>query len=205
MASQNTPFAWLGLLKWSLSYTDGTSEETPTPMSEEDKAFLEKVMKDGIIDEGERMKTILRLLTDYLDGLKNRTELGNAKGQEESKAEQPKLDVDAAVEILMELRDIVEQIDYARAFSAMGGVQFLMGCASERDIVPRSIRSSCLGVLATLCQNNPPVQSNMLDRGAISILSDQYFKEFPSSPRDVDESDGMILLMRVVWRYLSPA
>lgn len=197
MANPNTPWAWLGLLKWSLSYADGTvpSDESPTRMSEEDKAFLEKVMKDGIVDEGERMKTILKDLANYLDRVKSASESGNgATAKEESKAEYPELDEDGAVEILLELRDIVEQIDYARAFSAMGGVQFLMGCAAERDAVPRSIRSSCLGVLATLCQNNPPVQNDMLDCEAIGFLSDLYFKEFPPLPPegDVDESDGMV-------------
>lgn len=192
MADPNTPWAWLGLLKWSLSYTDGTvpSDESLTPMSAEDKAFLEKVMKDGIIDEGERMKTILKDLTDYLYRVKS----VNATAQEDSKSEHPELDADGAVILLLELRDIVEQIDYARAFTAMGGVQFLMGCAAERNSVPRSIRSSCLGVLATLCQNNPPVQKDMLDRGAIEFLSDLYFKEFPSSAPEGDtgESDGLV-------------
>uniref|UniRef100_A0A6U2ARI9 Nucleotide exchange factor Fes1 domain-containing protein n=1 Tax=Pseudictyota dubia TaxID=2749911 RepID=A0A6U2ARI9_9STRA len=197
MANQNTPWAWLGLLKWSLSYSDGTvpSEESPAPMSDEDKAFLEKVMKDGIVDEGERMKEILRHLTEYLDKVKISTEAGGSVATlEESKAEHPELEEDGAVELILELRDIVEQIDYARAFSAMGGSQFLMGCAAEREAVPRSIRSSCLGALATLCQNNPPVQSDMLNRGYIDFLADLYFKEFSplQSGGDVDENDGIV-------------
>ena len=67
--SGNSPFAWLGLLKWSLAYTDGTSSDQSNalPMSEEDRTFLEKVMAEGIVDEGERMKTILKDLTDGLE------------------------------------------------------------------------------------------------------------------------------------------
>ena len=46
MAPSGDPFAWLGLLKWSLAYSDGTKpSEGAVPMSPEDKAFLEKVMK----------------------------------------------------------------------------------------------------------------------------------------------------------------
>ena len=67
-------WAWLGLLKWSLTYVDGTvpSEESPNykEMSTEDKKFLEEVMKDGIINEGERMKTILNHLVTYLGAIK---------------------------------------------------------------------------------------------------------------------------------------
>ena len=36
-------FAWLGLLKWSLQYQDGTSDTEVTEMTEENKRFLEKV------------------------------------------------------------------------------------------------------------------------------------------------------------------
>ena len=61
--SDNPSWAWLGLLKWTLAYTDGTTDTKPQEMSAEDKAFLEDVMKNGIINEGERMREILKELT----------------------------------------------------------------------------------------------------------------------------------------------
>ena len=67
--SNNTPFAWLGLLKWSLAYSDGTTQSEAQPMNSKDIAFLEKVMAEVIIDEGERMKTILKDLTDSLQSM----------------------------------------------------------------------------------------------------------------------------------------
>lgn len=157
------PWAWLGLLKWSLSYSDGTkpSDTTMSPLSDEDKAFLEAVMKDGVIDENERMKTILKEVTDKMDSW--RTE----KFQEETAEE---------VEILLdELRFIVEQIDYARAFSAMKGLEFLLGCAQEREHIPMPCRSMCLGIIATMCQHNPPVQKSLLELGSLKVLSDLYY------------------------------
>jgi hsp70-interacting protein len=165
MASSSDPFAWLGLLKWSLAYSDGTkpSSDTMTPMSPEDKAFLEKVMKEGIIDENERMKVILQQVIQPMELWKTR-----ASTMEE---------VETMNDLLQELRDIVEQIDYARAFTAMKGLSFLLGCVQEEQIpIPTSIRVMCLGIIATLCQHNPPVQKELLELGSIRILCDLYYK-----------------------------
>lgn len=168
--STNSPFAWLGLLKWSLAYSDGTrpSSEEFNPMSKEDIEFLENVMKDGIIDEGERMKEILRSLTDALDVMLSEST------QEEKRKE---LEEDDMLDLFQELRDIVEQIDYARAFMAMGGIKFLLGCATTEGNVPKFIRKSALSVLATMCQNNPPVQFNLLEVGHMPQLI-QLFMDY---------------------------
>ncbi len=159
---------WLGLLKWSLNYVDGTvsSAESPgfTQMSAEDKSFLEEVMKNGIIDEGKRMKTILSSLVTYFDFC-NGKEVGDVISTEE------------ATELLFELKDIVEQIDYARSFAVMGGIDFLLGCASKKEVLPTTIRIGCLKNLSTLSQNNPHVQLMMLERGSIAKLLDLYFSE----------------------------
>jgi len=190
----NSPFAWMGLLKWSLAHQDGTLPSSESkPMSDEDIKFLEAVMKDGIVDEGERMKTILSDLAESLEVMRD-----NVMGDTELNAEEQKrkeLSEEEMADLLLELRDIVEQIDYARAFTVMGGLPFLIGCASETTIVPRSIRSACLGVLSTLCQNNPPVQQSLIEMGHIRALSELYFGEFPKAAdleSNNDESDGMV-------------
>lgn len=177
-------WAWLGLLKWSLNYSDGTSNETPTPMSDEDKAFLESVMKDGIVNEGERMKFILKQVTDAL-------ELWKLKCEGQELKEEP--DLEEIESLLLELRDIVEQIDYARAFSSMKGLPFLLGCAQERDAVPRSVRTACLGIVATMCQNNPPVQLDLLHQGSIKILSELYRKEQEAGEETAAEIQAKII------------
>ena len=176
----NSPFAWLGLLKWSLAFSDGTAPSGAEPMNAEDVAFLEKVMSEGIIDEGERMKTILKDLTESLEVM-----LGTETKQEEKRKE---LDEDDMLELLLEVRDIVEQIDYARAFMAMGGIQFLLGCAtyhatqsaSDRTI-PKSIRKGALGVLSTMCQNNPPVQLSLLEHGHMPQLIQLFLDYTPGN------------------------
>ena len=71
MSETESNDAWLGLLKWSLNYVDGTVPSSESSgfkeMSAEKRAFLEEVMKNGIIDEGQRMKTILSSLDDYVN------------------------------------------------------------------------------------------------------------------------------------------
>lgn len=160
----NSPWAWLGLLKWSLSYTDGTrpTSESMTPLSDEDKAFLEAVMKDGIIDENERMKIILKDVTEMMEQWRTITKFTETEAEDVEK-------------LLQELRDIVEQIDYARAFAVMNGLPFLLGCIQESIGIPMSCRILSLGILSTMCQNNPPVQKKMLELGALKTLSDLFF------------------------------
>uniref|UniRef100_A0A7S1D1P6 Nucleotide exchange factor Fes1 domain-containing protein n=1 Tax=Cyclophora tenuis TaxID=216820 RepID=A0A7S1D1P6_CYCTE len=145
-------------------------------------------MKEGIIDENERMKEILKTLTEALETFR-------ISKTAEKKDQPADVDVDVDVDVnvdldqlegmLLELRDIVEQIDYARAFGAMKGLPFLLGCVQERQSVPKTIRLACLGILATLCQNNPPLQMELLELGSIKILSDLFFIE-SSYNEDVD-------------------
>lgn len=172
--------AWLGLLKWSLNYVDGTvpSAESPgfTQMSAEDKSFLEEVMKNGIIDEGKRMKTILSSLVTYFDFCYGK-EVGDVISTEE------------ATELLFELKDIVEQIDYAKSFAVMGGIDFLLGCASKKEVVPTTIRVGCLKTLSTLSQNNPHVQLMMLEHGSIAKLLGLYFSELSFQQNENKDSD----------------
>ena len=155
-------------------------------MSAEDRAFLEEVMTNGIINEGDRMKTILNQLVSYLDDIKSKSE--SASESECTPSPAPSAD---EIEILLqELQDIVEQIDYAMSFSAMGGLPFLIGCASQTNSIPTSIRAACLSVLATVCQNNPKVQYNMLELGNIPKLVDIYFAEYLTSTITTENEYG---------------
>lgn len=178
-AEGGAQWAWLGLLKWSLSYTDGTSDSPMAPMDPEKKAFLEAVMKDGILDENERMKEILVRMSTAMEGFQNGAAATAATDTTE---------VEELEDLLLELRDIVEQIDYARCFCSLQGLPFLLGCIQEREAVPESIRLACLGVMATLCQNNPPVQLQLLELGSIRILSDLFFIETSASASDKNKA-----------------
>jgi hsp70-interacting protein len=169
----NNPWAWLGLLKWSLAYSDGTKATDHKQMSAEDKAFLEAVMRDGVIDENKRMQEILKQVTTQIESWRN----DQATTEEEDQVEQ----------LMDELRFIVEQIDYARAFGAMKGLPFLLGCVQETAAIPVSTRSMCLGLMCTLCQHNPPLQKELLELGSLKILSDLFFQSLANHHRQHDE------------------
>jgi hsp70-interacting protein len=188
----NPSWAWLGLLKWSLSHVDGTrpSDETMAPMSEEKRKFLEMVMTEGIVDPSKRMQELLAKLTDALYVFKqvalqetsDHSVPDAALSVEESKADV--LDQDGMVDALEEIRDIVEQIDYAQYFVKMNGLPFLLGCIAERRGVPAAVRLQCLKVLSTSAQNNPPVQQAMLDTGALDVLVGFYVAEADAPEND---------------------
>mmetsp|Transcript_20233 Transcript_20233/g.47557 ORF Transcript_20233/g.47557 Transcript_20233/m.47557 type:complete len:397 (+) Transcript_20233:107-1297(+) len=194
-------WAWLGLLKWTLAHQDGTvpSSESPTMMSDEDKAFLEKVMAEGIVDESERMRFILEEFSKAMEYYKSTTSQQGATTTtttttEEKEEDQPPVvppDEDDLEELLQELRDIVEQVDYARGFVNMKGCSYLLGAvgattttttSSSKPVVPTAIRDTCLGILATLAQNNPPVQKELMELGAAKILSDIFLLETSLTP-----------------------
>ena len=192
------PWAWLGLLKWTLSYSDGTKPSDLTPMSDEDKAFLEQVMKDGIIDENERMKFILEEFSksmEYYHKL-SQAAAGGSGGDKNQQPDQPDLSPppisdDEMEDLLQELRDIVEQIDYARAFVSLKGLQYLLGAINTTTSgIPESIRNMCLAILSTLAQNNPPVQKELLELGAIKTLSDLFLQKDDSNDATPIGDDG---------------
>jgi len=177
-------WAWLGLLKWTLAHQDGTvpSSESPTMMSDEDKAFLEKVMAEGIIDESERMKFVLQEFSKAM-------EYYRSVSQEEKEDQPPPAppNEDDLEDLLEELRDIVEQVDYARGFVNLKGCSYLLGAigattTSNTPVVPNAIRNHCLGILATLAQNNPPVQKELLELGAVKTLSEIFLLETSLTP-----------------------
>jgi len=180
------PWAWLGLLKWTLAHSDGTkpSGDNPASMSDEDRAFLEKVMKEGIVDENERMKFILEEFSKAMEYYKNQAER-LTKIDEDQNDKVPNDETEALEGLLQELRDIVEQVDYARAFVSLKGCRFLIGAISATSlssssssssipIIPEPIRNMCLGILSTLAQNNSPVQKELLEIGALKTLSDMF-------------------------------
>ena len=201
------PWAWLGLLKWTLAHSDGTKPSDPAKMmSDEDRAFLEMVMKEGIIDENERMKIILKEFSKAMEYYKSQadklTKIDEVENDDDDVAEEEEKEKDAESssqpipndealeELLQELRDIVEQVDYARAFVSLKGCSFLLGAISAMSsasssfssssapapapIIPEPIRNICLGILSTLAQNNPPVQKELLEIGALKTLSDMF-------------------------------
>merc|ERR1719158_36047 len=112
----NDPNKWLGLMRWSMQYSDGTRDTNDIkPMTTEDRKWLEQVMKECVIDEVERMKQISELLKggDVEEIFKD------AESDVKQRVDQLETpdDIQAFKEDMLEyLHDLVENLDNAKAF-----------------------------------------------------------------------------------------
>ncbi|KAL3929734.1 MAG: hypothetical protein SGARI_004669, partial [Bacillariaceae sp.] len=57
------------------------------------------------------------------------------------------------------------------------GPTYLLGAITASSGIPESIRNMCLLILSTLSQNNPPVQKELLELGAIKTLSEMFLQQ----------------------------
>merc|ERR1711933_56378 len=64
----------------------------------------------------------------------------------------------------------------------LGAIGATTTASSSEPVVPNKLRNMCLGILATLAQNNPPVQKELLELGAVKILSDIFLLETSLTP-----------------------
>eukprot|EP00300_Choanocystis_sp_HF-7_P007509 c15329_g1_i1.p1 GENE.c15329_g1_i1~~c15329_g1_i1.p1 ORF type:complete len:440 (+),score=140.41 c15329_g1_i1:141-1460(+) len=149
------PNQWLGLLKWSLQYQDGTRDTAARPLSDEDKEFLMGAMDSLVLDEAKRMKELM----EELESLQNKCDQGN---------ESEVLDEDIEVRF-EELIDICGQIDCAVNLHKMGKFRVLV----ESFLRSRDARFRQWGaeVIAVCMQNNPPLQAAAMELGTLAYLT----------------------------------
>mmetsp|Transcript_28970 Transcript_28970/g.39793 ORF Transcript_28970/g.39793 Transcript_28970/m.39793 type:complete len:351 (-) Transcript_28970:16-1068(-) len=148
---------WLGLLKWTLANSDGTAVSTASQMNEEDKLWLERVLKEGVKDEPARMNEIMVSVYSILDG----TFVPNDDESIEDKL----------LNDLEELQDITEQIDMAQILSKCGGIRAMIALAeSTLEVVSNNVKSQAISVIGTVVQNNIKVQDENFSAGILSIL-----------------------------------
>jgi len=53
---------WAGLFKYTMQFQDGTKPSTFTPMSAEDRKWLEEAMKQYTFNDTDRLKQVIDLL-----------------------------------------------------------------------------------------------------------------------------------------------
>eukprot|EP01038_Epipyxis_sp_PR26KG_P003952 gene3952-5668_t len=147
---------WFGLLKWSLSHSDGTTDSSQATMNEEDQKWLEEVMKSTIKDDPKRMNDILIELINKIETSRNTDS---------------DLDEDGTVQLLDELKDIVEQLDMAQLLAKFGGLKCLMELILHEKS-SNEIKAGALSIVGSVNQNNGIVQEEMFKRGFIIQLGE---------------------------------
>lgn len=143
----NAQFAkWKGLFDWSMKFQDGTHPTEFKQMDKEKQEWLQQVMDHHTQDFGKRMKVIS-------EGLAEPGDSDETAAQKE--------------ELLEELTDICESIDFARDLGKVGGLPCVITLLSS----PREgIRSRAAELLAVCAANNPPVQKEFIEAGVLEKM-----------------------------------
>lgn len=128
------------LLQWSIANAGGTS--APSGPSAEDRAWFREAIADQL-DVSRRMKEIKSSLDESGPDCKRQEEL------------------------LDELLEIVEDINYARDLRPIGGLPTLLQLLHNREA---GLRTRAAAVLGAAAQNNEPVQEWLTGEGALPPL-----------------------------------
>lgn len=170
------PNKWLGLMKWSMKYTDGTVPSEFREMPEEDKAFLERVLAEGVMDETERIRDVLRILDGehpsvvFAKKTENAAEVQEVSAgseEQEEKASDEQLD-EYKDALLDELLSRIDQIDNAMNFVKMNGLATMLALIKENDRA--TTRALAAEVSSVVVQNNPFCQDAAVKIGLLEVL-----------------------------------
>ena len=147
---------WPGFLKWSLSHHDQTEKTKIPKMSDEQKKWLEEVIKESSMDQNKELKSTLDKLVEITSQVE---EKGSTKETQEN------------LSILMEnLRELLSNLDAGMNFTKMGGVIFLLDKSCVKEL-PISFRYELLSILMEIAQNNDFVQKMLLNHKFDRLVS----------------------------------
>ena len=149
--------SWSGLLKWSLSYADGTRPSRA--ISEEERRWLaEAVERHMMVDVVSRMREIALLMSTPLSVLE-------AHG----------ITPDDIEGLLAELQVHVESIDMANDLHSVGGLVPVIKYLRNSNA---RIRARAADVVTTVVQNNPTSQQLVMEASGF----DPLLSNFTSDP-----------------------
>ncbi|KAK4419046.1 Hsp70 nucleotide exchange factor FES1 [Sesamum alatum] len=143
---------WDGLLKWSLSHSDGTNSSRN--LSEEDRRWFMEAMQAQTVDVIKRMKEITLVMQTPEQVL-------------ESQGVTPQ-DVE---DMLDELQEHVESIDMANDLHSIGGLVPLLGYLKNPHA---NIRAKAAEVVSTIVQNNPKSQQLVMEANGLEPLLSNF-------------------------------
>ncbi|CAL5420156.1 unnamed protein product [Camellia sinensis] len=143
---------WDGLLKWSLSHSDGT--RPPRNLSEEDRRWFTEAMQAQTVDVTKRMKDITLVMQTPKQVLE-------AQGV-------TAVDIE---DLLDELHEHVESIDMANDLHSIGGLVPLIGYLKNSNA---NIRAKAAEILTTIVQNNPKSQQLVMEANGLEPLLSNF-------------------------------
>ncbi|KAJ4849165.1 hypothetical protein Tsubulata_028905 [Turnera subulata] len=139
---------WDGLLKWSLSHSDGTGEARN--LSEDDRRWFMEAMQAQTVDVMQRLKELTQVMNTPEEVL-------------ESQGVTP-VDIE---DMLDELQEHVEVIDVANDLHSVGGLVPLLGYLRNAHA---NIRAKAADVVSTMVQNNPRSQQLVMEANGLEPL-----------------------------------
>ncbi|KAF3787161.1 Hsp70-binding protein 1 [Nymphaea thermarum] len=139
---------WDGLLKWSLSHSDGT--RPPRQFSEEDRKWFMEAMEAQTVDVVKRMKEITLVMNTPQQVLESQG-----------------VTTDDIEDMLDELQEYVESIDMANDLHSIGGLVPLLSYLKNSHA---GIRAKAADVVTTIVQNNPRSQQLVMEANGFEPL-----------------------------------
>ncbi|KAL8517540.1 hypothetical protein ACS0TY_015698 [Phlomoides rotata] len=156
---------WDGLLKWSLSHSDGTNSSRN--LSEEDRKWFMEAMQAQTVDVIQRMKEITLVM-------KTPEEVLESQGVSPQDLE----------DMLDELQEHVESIDMANDLHSIGGLVPLIDYLKNSHA---NIRAKAAEVVSTIVQNNPRSQQMVMEANGLEPL----LSNFTSDPDVVSRTKAL--------------
>ncbi|GJP38115.1 hypothetical protein CLOM_g22556 [Closterium sp. NIES-68] len=132
-----------GILKWSLTHSDGTGPARQ--ITEEERQWFNQAVQSAVVDVVQRMKEIGMLMGVTEEGLL-------AQG----------VTVEEMAGMLEELQEHVESIDMANDLKAIGGLEPLLRFLRSPHAV---LRARAAEVVTTMVQNNERGQRSVMEAG----------------------------------------
>ena len=160
---------YLGLLKWSLNFNDGTVDNVQ-PMDEERKKWLQKAIEENVTDPADQMKALIQVLK--LERKSEKLEENQKLIVEEWNDMKENEFVKNKCEVLRALEEWVESIDWAMDLHNMGGFQVVIDLFKNDP--SSEIRAHALEVFATTVQNNPKCQDIAFELNVLPVLMKNF-------------------------------
>lgn len=180
---------WPGLMRWSLKFTDGTSESKR--MSDEDAEFLENAIRDALSREVNHMEMAQQSaekLTEDDDNAKiaalgvlqqcvdqapevhrNLHKLGAIEPVLHCLECKNDTIVEKALDVLHDV--LPHNPSLQEAVKELGGLRLLMQLADDAD--PHNCNAKALGVCGQLLRHNADMEKEFIRRDGLSILRRQ--------------------------------